>query len=308
MSLNDFQRTNALGPDTYYALPQGASHTYAPTDTPAKEVIIQSLALSRLPGAMRNMGWDTAAALMQRWFDSPAWEMPEEWKEEKTKPDPSTLLSAQCDENIVKMDWAMQFERCRYAVKLAESRVTTVNGIERLRLPLKNAGWAGEETFNLDTTMMKASQIDTISQINFAEFGSAWNRLDDMYGSLGRATLKVGVSGKTFIKESPITHEAHNFFQVENLGFYIRDHYDFNGLQYLGTWTEDRILTKIESIVTLTPQGNLVVRLKDGPFAAITNTHFRKYREKTGSGGDFIIYSDVHWKISQKIIDLGSIL
>ncbi len=129
-----------------------------------------------------------------------------------------------------------------------------------------------------------------------------------MYGSLGRATLKVGASGKTFIKESPITHEAHNFFQVKNLGFYIRDHYDFNGLQYLGTWTEDRILTKIESIVTLTPQGNLIVRLKEGPFAAITNTHFRKYREKTGNGGDFIIYSDVHWEISHKTIDLGPAL
>ncbi|MBP1144203.1 hypothetical protein JOE33_001126 [Pseudomonas sp. PvP027] len=125
MSLNDFQRTNALGPDTYFALPQGASHTYAPTDTPAKEVIIQSLALSRIPGAMRNMGWNTAAALMQRWFDSPAWEMPEEWKERETQPDPMSLSPAQCDESIVKMEWAMQFERCRQAVEVAESRLNT---------------------------------------------------------------------------------------------------------------------------------------------------------------------------------------
>ncbi|EPM56994.1 hypothetical protein A264_20918 [Pseudomonas syringae pv. actinidiae ICMP 19071] len=31
MSLNDFQRTNALGPDTYYALPQGGKRLMNPT-------------------------------------------------------------------------------------------------------------------------------------------------------------------------------------------------------------------------------------------------------------------------------------
>jgi hypothetical protein len=49
MSLNDFQRTNAIGPDTLFALPQATSQTYAPTDTPPKEVIVEPLALTRLP-------------------------------------------------------------------------------------------------------------------------------------------------------------------------------------------------------------------------------------------------------------------
>lgn len=51
MSLNDFQRTDAVGPDVMFALPQAASQTYAPTQTPPKKVVIQTLALSRLPGA-----------------------------------------------------------------------------------------------------------------------------------------------------------------------------------------------------------------------------------------------------------------
>lgn len=51
MSLNDFQRTNAIGPDTLFALPQATSQTYAPTDTPPKEVIVEPLALTRLPAA-----------------------------------------------------------------------------------------------------------------------------------------------------------------------------------------------------------------------------------------------------------------
>ncbi|AZG85859.1 DUF6402 family protein [Pseudomonas syringae] len=306
MSLNDFQRTNALGPDTYFALPQGASHTYAPTDTPAKEVIIQSLALSRIPGAMRNMGWNTAAALMQRWFDSPAWEMPEEWKERETQPDPMSLSPAQCDESIVKMEWAMQFDRCRQAVEVAESRLNTANAVNRLKELLKEAGWRDHIDCQLGSNTMSARQMDACAQVNFAKFGSAWSTLDDMYGALGFATMKVGVTGKTFSKEISGTQHRQHYFQVEHVGLYIRDHYDFNGIQYLGTWTEDRVLTKSETLITLHPQGNLIIRLKDGPFAAITNANFRNYRVEQIKGGDFIIYSDIMWKKSDQIIELGT--
>ncbi|KPW93930.1 MULTISPECIES: DUF6402 family protein [Pseudomonas syringae group] len=305
MSLNDFQRTDALGPDTYFALPQGASHTYAPTDTPAKEVIIQSLALSRIPGAMRNMGWNTAAALMQRWFDSTAWEMPEEWKEQETQPDPMSLSPAQCDESIVKMEWAMQFERCRQAVEEAELLLTTVNAIARLNKLLENAGWRGTGVFQLGSTTMTALQMDSLSQVNFIRFGSAWNTLDDMYGALGLATLKIGVTGKAFSKIDTSTQNAHNYFHIDQIGFYIRDHYDFNGPQYLGTWTEDRALTKTETVIAMTPQGKLIIRMKDGPFAAITNSHFREYRSTVSNGGDFFIYSDILWKKLDQTIDLG---
>ncbi|KPX76661.1 MULTISPECIES: DUF6402 family protein [Pseudomonas syringae group] len=306
MSLNDFQRTNALGPDTYFALPQGISRTYAPLDTPPKKVIIENLALSRIPGAMRNMGWDTAAELMQRWFDSPAWEMPAEWKVRETQPDPMSLSPAQCDESIVKMEWAMQFERCRQAVEEAESRLNTVNAVKRLKDLLKEAGWSDHIECRLGSSMMSARQMDACSQVNFAEFGSAWNALDDMYGALGFATLKIGVTGKTFSREISATQQRKHYFQIEHMGFYIRDHYDFNGLQYLGTWTEDRVLTKAETIITLHPHGNLIVRLKDGPFAAITNADFQRYRAKKLKGGDFMIYSDILWKKSDQIIELGT--
>ncbi|MGN2388023.1 DUF6402 family protein [Pseudomonas viridiflava] len=304
MSLNDFQRTNAVGPDTYFALPQGVSRTYAPLDTPPKQVIIENLALSRIPGAMRNMGWDTAAALMQRWFDSPGWEMPADWKKPETQPDPMSLSPEQCDEDIVKMEWAMQFERCRTAIAVAESRLTTPNALLRLKKLLKKQGWHGSAPFKLGSTLMTARQIDVSSQVNFTEFGGAWDALDDMYGALGTATLKVGVVGEVFTKEHPITQQAQHYFRVEHLAFYIRDHYDFNGFQYLGTWTEDRVLTKAETVIAVTPQGNLIIRLKEGPFAAIANNHFRKYRDNTSNGGDFFIYSDVLWKKADPFIDL----
>ncbi|MBM1183396.1 hypothetical protein HBN84_18455 [Pseudomonas lundensis] len=305
MSLNDFQRTNATGPQALYQLPQASSRTYSPTHTPAKTVVVQSLALSRLPGAMRAMGWHTAAALMQRWFDSPAWAMPEAWKEDKTQPESLSLKPVHCDESIVKMEWAMGFERCREAVEVAESLLTIPNALIRLQELLKSADWDGEGTKALGSYSMSALQMDACSQINFVKFGEVWNSLDDMYGALGKAVLKVGVVGEAFTKLNPATKQLHHLFHVEKVGFYIRDHYDFNGLQYLGTWTEDRVLTKAETAFTLSLHGQLVLRLKEGPFAAVTNGDFRDYRDKIGKGGDFIIYSDVLWKKSGQVIDLG---
>ena len=305
MSLNDFQRTNATGPQALYQLPQASSRTYSPTHTPAKKVVVQSLALSRLPGAMRAMGWHTAAALMQRWFDSPAWAMPESWKDSSTLPNPLSLKPAECDQSIVTMEWAMGFERCREAVEVAESLLTTPNALIRLQKLLKSAGWNGEGTKALGSYSMSALQMDAFSQINFVKFGEVWNSLDDMYGALGKAILKVGVVGEAFTEINPVTKQRHYLFHVEKVGFYIRDNYDFNGLQYLGTWTEDRVLTKAETAFTLSLHGQLVLRLKEGPFAAVTNGDFRDYRDKTGKGGDFIIYSDVLWKKSGQVIDLG---
>lgn len=155
MSLNDFQHTNALGSDALFLLPHAESNTYAPTDTPPKEVVIPRLPLSRLPAAMRNMGWGTAAALMQRWFDSPAWQMPEEWKEDKTQPSPTSLTVAQCDESIVKMAWAMKFERCRKAIEVAESRLGTPNAVKQLQSRLKRAGWKQHGSFYLGFLICK---------------------------------------------------------------------------------------------------------------------------------------------------------
>lgn len=305
MSLNSFEPTNALGADALFVLPQGVSTTYAPTNTSPRQVSVEKLALSRLPGAMRNMGWGTAAALMQRWFDSPAWEMPGSWKTLQTQPSPMSIPDAQCDQRIVTMDWAMKFERCRRAVEVAESRLDTPKAVARLKQRLKDVRWQGDIPFGLGFRGMSAVQMDANSQVNFAELGDAWDDLDDMYGALGTATVKVGVVGNVFKDTNATTGVARVLLHITHLGFYLRDQYDFNGLQYLGTWTEDRVLTKIETAFSMTHQGHIILRMKSGPFAVVTNADFRAYREETGKGGDFLIYSDVLWRKTDQIIDLG---
>ena len=308
MSLNDFEQTNALGRDTYFVLPGGESQTYAPRNTPPKKVVLEPLALSRLPGAMRSMGWHTSAALMQRWFDSPAWEMPEEWKATNKQPDPMSLAVAQCDDRIVRMEWAMKFQRCRDAIKDIESKLTTPKAIKLLKQRLKAAGGHRKPSLELGFYGMSAIQMDTICQLNVSGLGDTWDTLDDMYGALGKATLKVGVVGKLFNIPNSTTGNLEYFFQVEYLGLYIRDHYDFNGPQYLGSWTENRVLTKNETFLLGYPSGLIAVLASRGPFATVWNGDFRAFRDKTGRGGDFVIYSDIFWKRHDLIIEIGEIM
>lgn len=242
---------------------------------------------------------------MQRWFDGPAWEMPEQWKSEEGQPLATGLSGNQCDENTVKMSWAMGFDRCQIAVRRAESALTTPNAINRLKSLLQKVGWEKSRVVSLGSPALSAREIDASAQVNYAILGAPSDTLDDMYGALGVATLKVGVAGRTFSKADSVTQRIRNYFQVEHIGFYIRDHYDFNGIQFLGIWTEDRVLTKQEMVRAALPSARSIYNWTTEEFALARNNDFRKYREKTGMGGDFVIYSDVFWKKSNMVIELG---
>lgn len=305
MSLKDFQQTTALGPDALFLLENATLDASPGGHERPKQIVINRLPLSKLPVAMRRMGWHTSAALMQRWFDSPGWQMPEAWKEEGSQPAPLEISSAQCEENFVKMSWAMGFDRCQAAVRKAESILATPNAVSRLKTLLKNRGWRNNGNISLGSSSFSAREIDASAQINFVQLGNTDDPLDDMYGALGAATLKVGVVGKTFIKQDPETRQLKNYFQVEQIGFYIRDHYDFNGIQFLGVWTHDRVLSKSEMIRAALPSGQSIYKWTTDELALVTNNDFRNYRQKTGMGGDYIIYSDVLWKTVDKVIDLG---
>lgn len=79
---------------------------------------------------------------------------------------------------------------------LAESRLTSIKGVDRLKENLKREGWTGEQPLSLGIYGMSAREMDATSQVNIAKFGEAWDALDDMYGALGKATVKMGVVGR----------------------------------------------------------------------------------------------------------------
>lgn len=253
--------------------------------------------IKSLPPAMRRMGWTVSAQLMDRWLSAPAWILPADWKEQETAP---TLMPSftQMDQNTVRMSWAMSHQRLRAAMKELRSKIS--NGPARTLLSKRIAdaplttewGIFGSKSYS-------AFRLDQLHQSNAVAFGDPLDPLDDMYGSLGRATLKVALIGEA--KRDPCSGKV--TMRATHAGYYIRDTYDFNGFQYLGAWTKDGVLGSIQPPMPLTSHG-VISRVMNNPVGQVFNHDFEAYRRMTGFGGDFIIYSDVVWEPVDMILEL----
>jgi hypothetical protein len=123
--------------------------------------------------------------------------------------------------------------------------------------------------------------------------------MDDLYGSLGEATLKVALIGLVM----PHPGTGRFTFKVTDAGFYIRDTYDFNGDQYLGAWGQDRVLSLAQTALNF-PRRDQAYRGSPVPVTHVTNSHFGSYRRATGCGGDFVIYSDVIWESAPMVLEI----
>ena len=82
---------------------------------------------------------------------------------------------------------------------------------------------------------------------------------------------------------------------VTHVGLYAGDIYEFNGSQYLGTWDTVNNTVQISRWDYLRRpfSGDDTDNPKD---LSITNETFRKYRMKTGCGGDFVILTPIELK------------
>ncbi|MDR0183969.1 DUF6402 family protein [Lysobacter arvi] len=298
MSLNDFSNTNALESNALFVLPEARSVMSPVSKREPKRVPTQRLEITQIPRAMRNMGWVTSARLIERWFSTPAWSMPGGVKSGDF--DKRNLPFSHFDDTIITMKWAMRFPRFQEALaKVGRTSFHTPNGLEQLRSRL--GGWRGTEPVQLGYYGMPTRSFDASCWVNSTVLGSKIDTLDDMYGALGIANVKVGVVG------TAVVENKRKMFHVAHVGFYVLDYYDFVDWQYLGTWTKDRVLTKAEALFAETYTGRRIVNYKDGAFAKVFNQDFREYRDRTGRGGDFVVYSDVLWQQSNAVIDLGPV-
>ena len=80
---------------------------------------------------------------------------------------------------------------------------------------------------------------------------------------------------------------------VEAVGIYLGDIFEFNGKQYLGTWNPTKLDVKasIWDGVGYSEPGP-VAPDKDG-WIVVGNETFRNYRDVTGKGGDFLVFTPV---------------
>jgi hypothetical protein len=275
------------------------------------------LQLAEIPDVMEHkLCWPTAAALMRRWFTHPSHVMPPAVKRGET--DPRTLLPSRIDERIVRMDWALGFPRPRVAYEaLRRGSWNTPNGRNLLAQRIQAARAQGriqQQVWRFGNLQLPAKVLDWTCQTNVSPLDSdaANDPLDDWYGAMGRATMKVATSGV-------VTQLAPNRVRilVDQIGIYIRDTYDFVDdrliSQPLGFWnsqgvTRDRtagnLWFDVETRQRYAP-GNRGQAAPEctatqgsagsppGATYRVQNKHFSEYRGTHRMGGDFIVFSDV---------------
>lgn len=132
--------------------------------------------------------------------------------------------------------------------------------------------------------------IDMDCAINRQVVDSAWyGTVDDFYAAFGSALVRLAVSGMVV----PVRGGWQ--VTIDEVGTYLRDSYDFNGDQPLGSWGPDGL----SRMAVLAPEIEVDVRkppsfLRRGiAYFTVGNGSFRRYRGVTGMGGDFMIYSDI---------------
>lgn len=273
-------------------------------------VDVDVLYLDDIPKAMDNMGWNVSAQLMRRWFATkPAWAMPVGWRlGERALGVPieyTNLPISQVDDQIVKMAWATdpRFIQVDNALALIRKSWLTPKSVSLLKSRLVRKGWASGKTVRLGSAHSTALQLDQESQLNALKFGGEWDTLNDYFGALFKATLKVAVVGKAY---QSLLHNK-DIFEIEKLGFYIRDTYDFNAgwlddaFMGLGVWDKKRVLSKADMLefkaLTTPHPATLIARhLRYPGFVQVRNLDFRRWQDQRNEGGDFFVFSDVLWE------------
>jgi hypothetical protein len=260
-----------------------------------KNVEVDIFHIDQIPNAMDKMGWDVSAQLMRHWFSiCPEFKFTQKNKNSLLNNDARLIPHQQVNQSIVKMSWARKHISSQ--IDNLHRNWNSKNGVDLLNARLKCAGYNRQNCVQIGNSN-NPQVLDATAQVNIEIVGGLLDTLNDWYGAIGNASLKVAVKGHTSIIKN------RKVFITEALGYYLKDTYDFYdekiiGSEPLGIWSKNRVLTKAESIAymdsySLFIYGYLARRWSG--FVPIFNADFREWQDKHKCGGDFIVFSDVLW-------------
>jgi len=280
-----------------------------------EKYVVTPLYINEIPSIMDKLNWPMGAAMLRRWFSNPAWEMSN--VKERQGIDPATnkaldytkISPDRVDDKIIKMNWALD-PRWNGVVQDAMDELMhtwpSVEGVKQLHKRLLAAGWSkGMRSFMFGNKSAGAIVQDLNYQVNIKKFGWYTDTMNDFTAAVFKGNLKVAVTGE-------VTHAlalGKDFFKVHDLGFYIRDTFDFNsgtGEDFavgVGVWSRNGVLSKLQTAdframkaaAMTNPASYVVFQQKYGDFVHVQNDDFRRWRDKHGTGGDFYVFSDVFW-------------
>ncbi|WP_414478454.1 DUF6402 family protein [Proteus mirabilis] len=99
--------------------------------------------------------------------------------------------------------------------------------------------------------------------------------MNDYYGALGKATIKIAVKG--YITKV----NSRDAFITEMLGIYIKDSYDFSAENDpLGVWSKNGIMNKTQTLLYMGFYNqNMWKELADGGFSGSVPIYNKNFRE-----------------------------
>lgn len=224
------------------------------------------ITLTNIPRIMRKQSppWLNGARLLEQWFPRPVAINPN-----YGPPDTTTI----------RMDsFVLTFPRGRQAYDriMNEQLWTTPNARRQIIDLLDRNGRLAGAASAFGNLTGSVPQIDPDHITEVAVVGDVLaDPFDDMRAALFNFTLRVLVAGTV----TPVSQSRWQVL-VQQVGVYVRDSFDFEGNQFLGYWddTADIFYPINPGIPELVPVGN---------------ADFRTWRQNNGTGGDFLVFSDV---------------
>lgn len=274
--------------------------TTAEKDQQEQKVDVEFFHIDMIPKAMENMGWEMAPKIMKRWFSiSPAYSFDENTKSLALDCDASTLELSRVSTEIVTMSWAMKFQQVAGGIESLKAGWNTLKAKEVLKKRLLKIGYKPGQFGTIGMTD-DVKVLDSTAQVNFIRIGDKTDVINDWYGAVGNANLKVCLRGGVIVGDEKFT------VTIDALGFYLKDTYDFlddNKLgigipELLGVWGESKILNKAETIAYMSSytSGIFGKLARDYMgYVPVFNGDFKEWQKKHNAGGDFIVFSDVLW-------------
>ncbi|MDF7680958.1 DUF6402 family protein [Enterobacteriaceae bacterium ESL0689] len=260
-----------------------------------KKVSVDFFHIDMIPDAMDKMNWPVAAKLMRHWFNTkPALAFTEETKNKYQNGKALDIPDGEVNCDIVKMSWAIQFEQVIKGIEYLSGKWDSPKGRDLLKKRLLQQGDYLKNNVSIGYTDDIRVLEDT-AQVNVTKIGTKIDTVNEWYGAIGISNLKICVRGSTE------NRNGESFFNVESVGYYLKDTYDFTDDEYpepLGIWSKDRVLSKLESTLYMSSYlysdwGDLARKFSG--FVPVFNADFRKWQNKHNTGGDFMIFSDVYW-------------